>query len=96
MHGQDREASGDLCPTVSEAEESAFRQVGVSCRICLEKLALLKHTATGLAQNGPEFGNLMHQVAQAARTNPMRLAQAARTNPMRLIQPLLGELYDII
>ena len=85
MHGQDREASGDLCPTVSEAEKSAFRQVGVSCRICLEKLALLKHTATGLAQNGPEFGNLMHQVAQAARTNPMRL-----------IQPLLGELYDII
>ena len=70
VHGQDREASGDLCPTVAEAEESAFRQVGVPFRICFEKLALLQHTATGLVQNGPEFGNLLHQVAQATHINP--------------------------
>ena len=79
VHGQDREASGVLCPTVAEAEESAFRQVGVPFRICFEKLALMQHTATGLVQNGPEFGNLLHQAAQATH------------QPMRLIQPLLGK-----
>ena len=77
VHGQDREASGDLCPTVAEAEESAFRQVGASSmqNMRFRKLALLQNWV------GPELPRIWQSCASSRSSRTHQPYAAYPTTP---------------